>query len=168
MRFSSASLRDVSKGLKRHGKVLLTQGGALEHTPKAKALATRLVTASLPLDTQWALAAQAAVKIGVKRAGWYRVSQSELAAAGLSGNVDPRTLRLFAEGVEHAIVVTGEADGHFDAGDAVRALVAVDGDLHQVEADRDQARDQLAGHQRAVGDDLEFEGDADFRQFPKD
>jgi len=37
----------------------------------------------------------------------------------LNPSVDPRTLQLFAGGVEQAIRVTGEADGRFDAGDAI-------------------------------------------------
>jgi hypothetical protein len=66
--------------------------------------------------TQWNLAAAAgAVKIGVRKPGWYRVTQPELLTAGLASNVDPRTLQLFVDGTELAIRVTGETDGHFDA-----------------------------------------------------
>ncbi|HKP10667.1 MAG TPA: matrixin family metalloprotease, partial [Blastocatellia bacterium] len=65
------------------------------------------------------LAATQAVKVAVKREGWYRLTQAELIAAGLSPAVEPRFLQLFAEGVEQRIRVTGEADGRFDPQDAV-------------------------------------------------
>lgn len=55
----------------------------------------------------FALAARPAVKIFVDHEGWYRVTQSQLLAAGLSANVEARSLRLFAEGVEQPIRVTG-------------------------------------------------------------
>ena len=70
-------------------------------------------------DMQWALAAQAAVKIGIRSPGWYRVTQADLVAAGLDPRADPRRLRLFVDGVEQAMRVTGEADGRFDAADAI-------------------------------------------------
>jgi hypothetical protein len=57
------------------------------------------------------LAAQPSVKIGIRRAGWYRLTQPELLAAGLNPNVDPRRLQLFVDGQPVAITVTGEADG---------------------------------------------------------
>ena len=72
-----------------------------------------------PRAAQWALAGQAAVKIGVRRTGWFRVTQAALVTAGLDPHVDPRTLRMFVGGVEQAITVTGEADGRLDAGDAI-------------------------------------------------
>lgn len=55
----------------------------------------------------FALAARPAVKIFVDHEGWYRVSQSQLVAAGLSPNVDARSLHLFAEGVEQPMRVLG-------------------------------------------------------------
>ena len=71
------------------------------------------------IDTQWMLAGQAAVKIGVTTPGWYRVTQPTLMAAGLDPHSDPHLLRLFVDGVEQAIRVTGEADGQFDPADSV-------------------------------------------------
>ena len=59
------------------------------------------------------------LKLSVDREGWYRVTQQELAAAGLSVSVDPRQLQLFAEGEEQAIIVSGEDDGRFDPADAI-------------------------------------------------
>jgi len=44
------------------------------------------------VSRQWALAAQATVKMGVRKPGWYHVMQPELIAVGLSPDVDPRLL----------------------------------------------------------------------------
>ncbi|GEM_PF-2253411 len=71
------------------------------------------------ITTQSNLANQNAVKLSIKQEGFYRITQAELLAAGLSAKADPRTLQLFADGVEQAIQVRGEGDGVFDAGDAV-------------------------------------------------
>jgi peptidase C25-like protein len=59
------------------------------------------------------------IKLWVDREGWYRVTQQELAAAGLSGTADPRHLQLFAEGQQQAIIVRGEEDGRLDPADAM-------------------------------------------------
>ena len=72
-----------------------------------------------PLEAQWALAGQPAVKIGVRRTGWFRVTQAALVAGGLDLTVDPRRLQLFVNGAEQAMTVTGEADGRFDPTDAI-------------------------------------------------
>jgi len=47
----------------------------------------------------------------VRREGWYRLTQPELIAAGLDNSVDPRFLRLFAEGREQSIRIAGATDG---------------------------------------------------------
>jgi hypothetical protein len=60
-----------------------------------------------------------AVKIGIREQGWYRVTQPELVAAGLDPWGDPRRLRLFADGQEQAILVSGQGDGRFDRGDSI-------------------------------------------------
>ncbi|PYP86428.1 MAG: hypothetical protein DMF61_13160 [Blastocatellia bacterium AA13] len=67
----------------------------------------------------WDLASQAAVKIAVRREGWYRVRQSDLLAAGLESSVDPRRLQLFADGSEQPMLIAGEQDGKFDATDYI-------------------------------------------------
>src|SRR4029078_6075550 len=64
---------------------------------------------------QWALASQATVKMGIRKPGWDRVTQTELTAAGLGASVDPRTLQLFVDGTEQAIRVTGETATGFGA-----------------------------------------------------
>lgn len=70
-------------------------------------------------DTQFEIAASDAVKISVREEGWYRISQPELVAAGLDAQADPRNLRLFLEGQEQPIIITGQSDGRFDASDAL-------------------------------------------------
>ena len=60
---------------------------------------------------------QQAVKLGVKSEGFYRVTQPELVAAGFNTNVDPRYLRLLADGVEQPINVISK--GAFDSLSAI-------------------------------------------------
>jgi uncharacterized repeat protein (TIGR01451 family) len=60
---------------------------------------------------QFELAANPAVKLFVKHDGWHRVTQPELVAAGLSPNIDPALLHLYAEAVEHPIQITGASAG---------------------------------------------------------
>jgi peptidase C25-like protein len=84
--------------------------------PGARAIAPHVAP---EVARQWALAAEATVKVGVRKRGWYRVTQPELVTAGLDPSIDPRTLKLFVDGTEQAIRVTGETDGVFDAADAI-------------------------------------------------
>jgi MYXO-CTERM domain-containing protein len=84
----------------------------LSYAPCARA-------ASDPEETQLVLAAQAAVKVTVRREGWTRVTQPELVAAGLDPHVDPGRLRLLTDGVEQQIEVTGNGDATFDVDEAI-------------------------------------------------
>jgi hypothetical protein len=68
---------------------------------------------------QRALAAAAAVKLTIREAGWYRVTQPELVAAGLDPDIDPRHLQLFVAGRQQRLLVVGEGDGRFDSQDAI-------------------------------------------------
>jgi Peptidase family C25 len=65
------------------------------------------------------LAAMPAVKIVVRATGWTRVKQADLVAAGLDPGVDPARLRLYADGFEQAIAVTGNGDATFDRDEAL-------------------------------------------------
>lgn len=56
---------------------------------------------------QRSIAGGAAVKLGVRSAGWYRVTQPELVAAGLSPDFNPELLQLYLDGVEQPMVVRG-------------------------------------------------------------
>ncbi len=73
------------------------------------------------LNAQWRLAAAShAIKIVVRKEGWYRIGQPELAAAGMAtSSVDPRSLQVFVDGREIPIVVAGQDDGRFDPQDGV-------------------------------------------------
>src|SRR2546422_2111690 len=71
------------------------------------------------LVVQWRLAASVALKLGVQAEGWYRVSQSELVAAGFDPRGGPRRRPLVADGVEVPLLVIGEQDGRFDPSDAI-------------------------------------------------
>ncbi|MFN0123397.1 MAG: C25 family cysteine peptidase [Blastocatellia bacterium] len=70
-------------------------------------------------DLQWKLASGAALKIPVGGAGWYRLEQADLLAAGIDPRVDPRLLRLYSLGQELPLSVSGQNDGRFDPGDTV-------------------------------------------------
>jgi uncharacterized repeat protein (TIGR01451 family) len=74
-------------------------------------------------QTQFRLAAQPAVKIYVQHEGWYRVTQPQLIAAGMSPSLDPNLLRLFAEGIEQPISITGAGPGPGPGGFGPQAAV---------------------------------------------
>lgn len=61
------------------------------------------------IEKQRALAGGHAVKLHVRRAGWYRVTRAQLEAAGLNASTDPARLQLFTNGVEQAIRVDASA-----------------------------------------------------------
>lgn len=65
------------------------------------------------LATQWKLASQPAVKIVVRKEGWYRISQPQLVAAGLSAGALSGKLQLFADGVEQSLVVKAKSAWQF-------------------------------------------------------
>ncbi|MFY9607466.1 MAG: C25 family cysteine peptidase [Blastocatellia bacterium] len=85
-----------------------------QSAPLARAAKPAEVTATA-LATQAGLAAQPAVKMAVKQEGWYRVTQSELAAAGFDTRTHPAMLQLFVDGKEQSFRVVGQADGRLDA-----------------------------------------------------
>jgi Peptidase family C25 len=58
------------------------------------------------IENQWAIVAQPGLKIGITQAGWYRVTQPEMVAAGFSVTGDSRNLRLFVDGRETPIEVS--------------------------------------------------------------
>jgi uncharacterized repeat protein (TIGR01451 family) len=78
--------------------------------PVEKARAEFIPT-STQIEKQFELASHPAVKLMVRREGWHRVTQPELVKAGLDPNVDPTTLRLFAEAVEQPLQVIGATAG---------------------------------------------------------
>jgi hypothetical protein len=115
---SSSALRDLAKRAKRRGHVFSTQtarAGLAKERPRA----ARAGTVQPDAQVQQTLAGGRAIKIGINQAGWYRVTQPQLLAAGLDPQIDPRTLSLFVDGIEQAIAVTGDTDGRFDAADRI-------------------------------------------------
>ena len=71
------------------------------------------------INDQWNLLAnQAALKIGVRADGWYRITQTEMAAAGFTTSADARNLRLFVGGNEIAMRVSRDS-GALTAADYV-------------------------------------------------
>ena len=114
-------LRDVP--LKAGGSArLLTK--TTKVSPPARALmaepaVSEELTPTERKKRQWSLAARPAVKLLVKEEGWYRVTQPELVAAGLDPSCKPQYLKLFVDGEQQAILVTGARDGRFDPADAI-------------------------------------------------
>ena len=74
--------------------------------------------ASGAIATQWEIAAQTALKIAINKAGWYRVTQPQMVAAGFNPTVDIRNLRLFVDANEVAIN-TSQLTGPFGSGDYI-------------------------------------------------
>lgn len=70
------------------------------------------------IEDQWAVAAQSALKIGIKKDGWYRVTQPQMAVAGFNPAVDIRNLQLFVDGRELAIS-TSQSSGQFGTSDYI-------------------------------------------------
>lgn len=68
-------------------------------------------------DLQSLIAAHGAMKISVKREGWYRVTQADLAAAGFNENVDARLLQLYEGSVQVPILMKA-ATQQFSPGDS--------------------------------------------------
>ncbi|NIR02726.1 MAG: hypothetical protein GTN78_21415, partial [Gemmatimonadales bacterium] len=68
----------------------------------------------------WPPAGSALYRITTADEGIYRVSYSELQAAGMdTATIDPRGLHLYNRGLEVAIFVSGEDDGYLDPGDYI-------------------------------------------------
>ncbi len=71
------------------------------------------------LQTQWDIAAKPGAKIIISKAGWTRVSQPELVAAGFDVSRDPRFLQLFCDGSELPILVNGGLKGRLEPSDSI-------------------------------------------------
>ena len=84
--------------------------------PSVEGSLPNVVTGSL--DDQFVIAAQTALKIGIKKDGWYRVTQPQMVAAGFNPTVDIRNLRLFEDSKEVAIS-TSQSSGPFGASDFI-------------------------------------------------
>src|SRR5208283_2976530 len=91
--------------------IALSSVGSVRGTPGGKgssgALAVSAPGATAPaapspqaIAQQYALAAGPAVRLDVDSEGWYRVTQPQLVAAGISANVNPHDLQLYLDGVQ--------------------------------------------------------------------
>lgn len=103
--------------------ILLNEAGRAESTSTSTAQLERKaaisnVTAEA-LSTQAALASSSALKLSVRREGWYRVTQPELVAAGLAPNTDPQRLQMFADGRQLPIKVNLGKGNLFDSSSSV-------------------------------------------------
>ena len=65
------------------------------------------------------LALQKAIKIAIRREGFYRITQPELVAAGFEANVNPQLLQLYADGKEIPVNVVAGKGNLFDATSAI-------------------------------------------------
>ena len=85
---------------------------------RAQRLATPRPIVPIPPSNapRLSVADQFAIKIGVDQEGWYSVALAALQAAGLSPYADPHSLRLFAEGVEQPLLLTGNLYGRNPTG----------------------------------------------------
>ena len=86
-----------------------TPGSQESHIAETVRLA--YVPTASQIQKQFELAAHPAVKIYVRREGWYRVTQPDLVKAGLDPNVDPALLHLYAEAIEQPLQITGATAG---------------------------------------------------------
>ena len=114
-------VRDVSLRVGGSTQLLTkaTSGSFSSRTLVAEPAVSEELTATERKKRQWSLAAGPAVKLLIKEEGWYRVTQPELVAAGLDPKCKPQYLKLFVDGEQQAILVTGSRDGRFDPADAI-------------------------------------------------
>jgi hypothetical protein len=116
---SEVSQRTAPSGVQFKGWAAESSGPGERQTAAEMKVANASVSGPIvnPIDMQRQLAGMAGAKIGVSKAGWYRVTQPELQAAGFNvGNVG--NLQLFRNGRELPISVSGNGQG-FGAADYV-------------------------------------------------
>jgi hypothetical protein len=93
--------------------------GTRDRSSLLEARAAQIEFASSRVESPVALASQPALKIAIKREGWYRITQPEIVAVGFDARINPRLLQLFVDGRELPIIVQGEQDGRFDSVDSI-------------------------------------------------
>jgi hypothetical protein len=74
---------------------------------------------SIRREVQFTVASKARLKVLINSPGIYRITQSELVAAGLDSNINPRRLQLYVDGTPVPMNVIGEADNRFDSSDYI-------------------------------------------------
>lgn len=99
--------------------LLESLGRTQDPTAPAENRAELLKPTTTQLELQSNLASRAALKLAIRNEGWYRISQSELVAAGLDPKTNPGNLQMFVDGKEQPICVVTESDGGFGPNSAV-------------------------------------------------
>lgn len=100
-------------------RTLATMGRATGAMPALKASVTaKAAPTQQSIQKQYEIAAGGAIRLGVSAEGLYRVTQSQLAAAGL-GAGDPRTLQLYLNGVQQPIHLQTAVKGQFGPQDSL-------------------------------------------------
>ena len=107
-----------------HGPVAVPQGALMEQRSVLTVQpSTFLKHLGWKLDPrsplQRAVEAGTAVPLAVQRNGWQIFQYTDVVAAGMPPEVDPRCLQLFVDGREALVLIRGDADGSFDPGDTV-------------------------------------------------
>lgn len=113
-------LKNLQARLQRNSalKHMLSVNSQRELNPAAP-LAGAIAWHSSPKEMQWILAGVPAIKLFTQEEGWYRVTQPELVAAGLSPDLNPAHLQLYVDGVEQAITVNAKRNGQFGPQDYI-------------------------------------------------
>lgn len=121
LRERSPLLADLNAALPSSGVSLREWAGEEEtgrtgNGASGREPALRVLSAASNLGSSaWNLPSQSAAKFAVRKSGWYRVTQAELAAVGFNTNVNPVFLQLFADGVEVPIKVSGKSSFGFES-----------------------------------------------------
>ena len=76
-------------------------------------------TALAQVGNEWINFGQSYFKIPVGKNGIYRLTHSDLQAAGFPLESDPRKIQIFHRGIEQKIFVEGETDGQFNIADFI-------------------------------------------------
>lgn len=100
---NSMTINSISEENEQSG--VYQPSGPVESTAKAGKM--KLAAAVQQAD----LAGKPAVKISINREGWYRITQAQLVAAGISTSTDGKKLQLFADSQEIPIIVGGNGRG---------------------------------------------------------
>lgn len=96
-----SALGASSSTQEQYGEQVTEESGeTIKQKPSAKASRSQL-------SAQVDLASARAVKLSIRDEGWYRISVSDLIAAGLDSSLNPQYLQLFVGGQEQALLVSG-------------------------------------------------------------
>src|SRR5687768_94384 len=77
------------------------------------------ITAAAQNGNEWISPGQSYFKIPVGKEGLYKLTFSQLVAAGVPAGANPSTFQLFRRGREVSIYVEGQGDGQFNSSDYI-------------------------------------------------